>query len=698
MPNFSPQGLRIALLLTLILTVAAPHLAQGVGDMLTLTPENISDGFNLDKNRWLYHAGDDRRWASPEYDDAEWERVLHPMLNFNSMPRDGWHGAAWYRLRLRVDERLVNQPLAFRFFHWGASEIYLDGKLIKSFGVIGADRDTELNPHEIPVPLVFTDDGTHTLAVRYSFKRARDVSGGVGWWLMRGRFLPGFDSYMETADNAIAEYGRRIRGAQGYRSFTGILYAFALLHLLLFVFYRRERGNLYYSLFAFTLAIATTLGNIANNTSQIALTTAIIFILFVAMHAVAFLFLLAFLYVAFAPRFSLFFWMLLALLTGLVVMLMVFLKAQITLYATCLLFILILADAIRIMIQALIRRRDGAWIIMTGVLFFGCAILILLVGELDIVDFDQWIIDLNEISILLAVPFAVSIYLARNFARTNFNLEAQLVNVKELSARQMEQERTAAELRLQHEQTRAENERRAKELEEARRLQLSMLPAQVPQLPDFEIAAYMKPATEVGGDYYDFHISEDGTLTVVIGDATGHGLKAGTVVTATKSLFNAFASEPDIITFFRASSRALKAMNLRGLFMAMTMIKIKDRTLIVSAAGMPAMLIYRAATQTIEEVALTGMPLGSVLTFPYKQRTLELSTGDLIMLMSDGFPERFNVNDEMIDYTKAKAVLAEVARASPQAIINHFVEVGDEWAGSRAQDDDVTFVVLKVKN
>ncbi len=695
MSNFSPHTLRVALLLTLILTATVPHLAQGAGGVLTLTPENIGDGFDLDRNRWVYRAGDDARWASPEYDDAEWERVRHPMLNPDSMPRDGWHGAAWYRLRLRVDERLVNQPLAFRFFHWGASEIYLDGKLIKSFGVIGADRDTELNPREIPVPLVFTDDGTHTLAVRYSFKRARDVSSGVGRWLMRGFFRPGFDSYMETAGNAIDEYGRRSRNAQGYKLFTGILYAFALLHFLLFVFYRRERGNLFYSLFAFTLAIATTLTNISNNTAQNALTAAITFILFVAMHAVALLFLLAFLYVAFAPRFSVFFRLLLVLFAALVVVLAVFIRAQISLYATCVLFVLILVDAIRIMVPALIRRRDGAWIIMAGVLFFACGIFILLVGELNLVDFDQWVVDLNEVIILLAVPLAVSIFLARNFARTNFNLEAQLINVKDLSARQLEQERTEAALRLEHEKEKAENERRAKELEEARRLQLSMLPAQVPQLPDFEIAAYMKPATEVGGDYYDFHVSPDGTLTVVIGDATGHGLKAGTIVTATKSLFNAFASEPDIITFFRASSRALKAMNLRGLFMAMTMIKIKDRTLIVSAAGMPAMLIYRATTQAVEEVTLTGMPLGSVLTFPYKERTLELSTGDLVMLMSDGFPERFNMNDEMLDYSKAKTVLAEVACQSPQSIINHFVEVGDEWAGGRLQDDDVTFVVLK---
>lgn len=244
----------------------------------------------------------------------------------------------------------------------------------------------------------------------------------------------------------------------------------------------------------------------------------------------------------------------------------------------------------------------------------------------------------------------------------------------------------------------AENARRAKEMEEARGLQLSMLPKTVPQLPNLEIAAYMKPATEVGGDYYDFHVGDDGTLTVAVGDATGHGLKAGTMVTATKGLFNAFAGNADIPQIFKETSRALKKMNLRGLYMGMTMLKITDRHLVVSAAGMPSTLIYRAATHEIEEVAIRAMPLGSVSNFAYQQQEHALSVGDAVLMMSDGFPEMFNEQGEMLDYAKAKTLLKEIAQSSPQEIINRFVEVGEAWAGTRAPDDDVTFVVLKVKD
>ena len=260
------------------------------------------------------------------------------------------------------------------------------------------------------------------------------------------------------------------------------------------------------------------------------------------------------------------------------------------------------------------------------------------------------------------------------------------MQVRELSVKQLE-----------HEQTRAESERRAKELEEARQLQLSMLPKSVPYLPNVEIAAYMKPASEVGGDYYDFHLGDDGTLTVAVGDATGHGLKAGTMVTATKSLFNNLAHEADIAHIFKQSSAALKKMNLRGLFMAMTIVKITGHRLLVSAAGMPSALIYRAASGEVEEIVIRAMPLGSTSNFAYKQHEYSLLAGDCVVVMSDGFPELFNEQNEMFDYARTRGTFAEVAGDSPQEIINRFVETGDKWAGNRPPDDDVTFVVMKIK-
>ncbi|MCI0695784.1 SpoIIE family protein phosphatase [candidate division KSB1 bacterium] len=251
---------------------------------------------------------------------------------------------------------------------------------------------------------------------------------------------------------------------------------------------------------------------------------------------------------------------------------------------------------------------------------------------------------------------------------------------------------------MHRQRQKAENQRRAQELEEARQLQLSMLPQTIPQLPDLELAVYMKPATEVGGDYYDFHLREDGALTVVLGDATGHGLKAGTMVTAMKSLFMTLGHEPDLTEIFQQSNQALKRMNLRQIYMTLLLVRINGPHLSICGAGMPPVLIHRAATQQVEEIDLKGMPLGCVPEFPYEQQELEIAPGDVIILMSDGFAERFNFRGEILGYEQAKKVLAAAAPRSADEIIQRFVQAGEAWADGSLQNDDTTFVVVKVKS
>ena len=112
---------------------------------------------------------------------------------------------------------------------------------------------------------------------------------------------------------------------------------------------------------------------------------------------------------------------------------------------------------------------------------------------------------------------------------------------------------------------------------------------------------------------------------------------------------------------------------------------------------MPYPLIYRAATQTVEEVILKGMPLGAFTNFPYEQKELQLAVGDTIILMSDGFPEMFNDKQETLDYSRVKEIVREVGDKSPQEIIDHLLKIGESWASGKTQDDDVTIVVLKMK-
>jgi len=267
--------------------------------------------------------------------------------------------------------------------------------------------------------------------------------------------------------------------------------------------------------------------------------------------------------------------------------------------------------------------------------------------------------------------------------------EAELrAETAELQAKAAEAERRALE---------AENARKSRELEEARELQLSMLPKNLPELPNLDIAVYMKTATEVGGDYYDFHVSLDGTLTVVIGDATGHGMKAGTMVTTAKSLFNSYAPNPDILFSFQEITRCIKQMNFEKLSMCMTMLKIQGNKMIMSSAGMPPSFIFRRETRVVEEHLMQGMPLGTMEKFPYKIEDTRLKSGDTILLLTDGFPELQNDKDKQYGYKQVRNVFEEIAEKEPEEIITHLRNEGSAWVNDQDPDDDVTFVVLKVK-
>lgn len=242
-----------------------------------------------------------------------------------------------------------------------------------------------------------------------------------------------------------------------------------------------------------------------------------------------------------------------------------------------------------------------------------------------------------------------------------------------------------------------ENKRKTDELDQARKLQLSMLPKEIPCVPNLDIAVYMKTATEVGGDYYDFYKSEEATLNIVIGDATGHGLDAGMMVTAAKGLFQNLSISPNLTEMIKQFNNTLIAMKLQPMYMTLCILRIKDYSLEAAGAGMYPFMIYDKATGVVKEVESTGPPLGNFPKFNYKSHKFELSKGDVIILMTDGFSERFNENNEMIGDKRAKELFVESAGESADKIIDRFVKECDEWGGDRPQDDDVTFVVIKIK-
>jgi serine phosphatase RsbU (regulator of sigma subunit) len=259
------------------------------------------------------------------------------------------------------------------------------------------------------------------------------------------------------------------------------------------------------------------------------------------------------------------------------------------------------------------------------------------------------------------------------------------------------QERERQEQAMQQRLLEAEYGRKSEELEEARRFQLSLLPKEVPRHADFELAVFTRTATEVGGDYYDFHIGANGILSAVIGDATGHGARAGTMVTVVKALFAGYDNSESPSRFLRDAADKVKRMDLPRMAMALLVARLERDRVTLSFAGMPPAFVHRAASGKVDEVALNATPLGT-LGADYYDASVDLAAGDTMLLMTDGFPELLNEAGLQLGYVGAMQEFAGAATADDAAgVIAALEEAAHRWHGDAPPNDDVTFVVVRAR-
>jgi serine phosphatase RsbU (regulator of sigma subunit) len=596
-----------------------------------------------------------------------------------------------------VDSSLWSVPLALNLWQTGASEVYLDGKLLCRLGKVGPSKaEEEALIERNPRCIVFDNQEDHVLAIRYS-NFSTD-------YLNQLEMDAGFTGQIwEDLNSRIQDRTAVVRTLTIYQIlFAVIPVVLAFLHLFLFLYYPRAKENLYFAVCMFCWAIivfedfqSPFIKNMQRiilfeSISIIAMSPAIIFGLLTAYAGVF----------RKLPRQYLFFIIAGAILTiGALLSLWRWIPLPFKIGRNFF-YIYIAAAAVEIFrvffIQGFKKEKAG-WITGLGFIALMLAIFYqILIGLKIVAPIGQF--GVVYIYGVLILSVSVSIDLSRRFAKTSRDLEQQLVQVKELSRKTLEQERRAKEQEIAHKLLEADNARKTQELEEARQFQLAMLPREIPSLLNLEISAFMQPATEVGGDYYDFHLAEDGTLTVAIGDATGHGMKAGTMVASAKSLFAALGDLDDgheISRLLSNWSGIIRHMHLDRIYMAMTLVRIKGQSMIASAAGMPPILIYRNRTKMIEEMLMKGMPLGGPAACQYQQMETTLTPGDAVLLMSDGFPELFNDKEEMLDYHRIAGIYQEAAENSADEIIRYLTAAGEKWKNGNPQNDDITFVVLK---
>ncbi|MGE5681022.1 MAG: PP2C family protein-serine/threonine phosphatase, partial [Bacillota bacterium] len=638
-------------------------------------------------NNWKYHEGDNLKWAEVNVNDTLWKIAASDFTSDNFKDLN-WNNIGWFRTHLHVDSALWNKTLGLRLTQLGASEIYYNGKLLYSFGKV-ALKESDYLPSTKNNWLEFTLEPQydHVIAVRYAnFKAGTERSVG---------FDPGFSILLMDLNSAFSTVDDIRSFTIHQMVFTLIPLILSFLHLFLFFFYMKQKQNLYYAICLLGFSGLTffnyerfMIDNIEvtiffQRINVLSAATAIFF---------AMLTLYELNYNQLPKRWRLY----LVLFISISVSGFWDISPRATSAIIYFFFGLTLIEGL----YAALRIRDithkGRWIIFTG--FVIMSISIILQIFIDFFSADG-LLGTNQIFVYGMIAFIVSmsLYLSYNFAFVNKDLEWQLYKVKELSAKAIEQERIAAGLEIERRVMEAENIRKTRELDSARELQLSLLPKQVPQLDNLDIASYMKTASEVGGDYYDFHIAKDKTLTAVIGDATGHGLKAGNMVILAKGLFNTLANEPDLITIMNTLNRSIKQMNLHMLTMCISLIRINGNKIEYSSAGMPPMLIYRKNTCQVEQFLLKGMPLGAFYDFPYKKISLDISEGDVILIMSDGLTELFNDKKETYGMEKVIENLKASADRSSEEIINYICSESLSWSGKEQLADDFTLLALKIK-
>ncbi len=239
-----------------------------------------------------------------------------------------------------------------------------------------------------------------------------------------------------------------------------------------------------------------------------------------------------------------------------------------------------------------------------------------------------------------------------------------------------------------------EEERKNSELRAARDLQQSMLPKENPKRSDLDIATFIRSSTEVGGDYYDFFPQPEGNIYSICGDATGHGVTSGMMVSVAKAGLNGIGPvKPNKI--LQKLNGVVKRIDLGTLRMSMNIAEITQDEVYLSSAAMPPIYLYKASTKKVEEFMNNGLPLGGLRDEEFSLETRKFESGDVLVQLSDGLPEAPNSKGDMYDYDRLRVLIQSSCHLSSKEIINVLIQSVDQWLEGQHNPDDITLVVTK---
>ena len=240
-----------------------------------------------------------------------------------------------------------------------------------------------------------------------------------------------------------------------------------------------------------------------------------------------------------------------------------------------------------------------------------------------------------------------------------------------------------------------ERERIEQELRVARQIQQSLLPEATPELDDWQLAAYYKPAREVGGDFYDFLELADGCLGLVVGDATGKGMPAALVMATTRGMLRAVAWPLDSPGEVLARvNDALYPDIPSNMFVTCfyAILDPKSGSFTYANAGHDLPYLWHGGDA--EELRARGMPLGLMPGMRYEQKETVFDAGAAALFYSDGLVEAHDPEGEMFGFPRLQTLVAEHAQKESleEALLEELYSfVGEGWE----QEDDITLLTLR---
>jgi len=245
------------------------------------------------------------------------------------------------------------------------------------------------------------------------------------------------------------------------------------------------------------------------------------------------------------------------------------------------------------------------------------------------------------------------------------------------------------------------------ELADARRIQLSMLPDAAPRLDWLDLSGSSLPASEVGGDFYDYLPLSDGRFVVVIGDVAGHGVSSGLVLATLKGglhLLRDDLAEP-VAVFRRLDRMVCETVRWRVIVtLLVALFDPRRGRLTVVTAGHPP-LLHRSEGGRIEALGLAAPPLGTRLPQTYREESAPLCPGDTVLLYTDGVTELADLHRAQFGEDRLAAALERAhqrafsrAEAAPAATVirESILDTLARHKSDGPQLDDITLVVARV--